>query len=149
MCHCSTSGFIHSVVATGLEPSTTYYYVVGSAPDLLCAPPPSSHGNRGLALVFVASRAQQLLLNIALRSLIRTLYVATASHRGVRRAMWAQHLPPMVAGPRSSHSRPCRPSAPGQHTCVPCSLCADELCSMGSQCCQDVYAHEHSSGSRS
>ncbi len=32
----STSGFIHAVTATGLQPSTTYYYVVGSAPSLLC-----------------------------------------------------------------------------------------------------------------
>ena len=35
-CHRSTSGFVHAVTATGLEPSTTYFYVVGSGPSLLC-----------------------------------------------------------------------------------------------------------------
>ena len=37
----STSGDIHNVTISGLSPSTTYYYVVGTVPDLLCGAGPA------------------------------------------------------------------------------------------------------------
>ncbi len=108
---CSTSGYVHAVVATGLKPSTTYYYVVGSAPSLLCA---TSKPIRefpcsapfAVALLLLVCPVDELAATCAAGLLVQTLACGTCCRLVLL----------LGAGPRSSTSRRSLPSAPGQLT---------------------------------